>query len=121
MNGIERRYLDRFYIPGAEIRYLCKDGRSGRVPLADFTKISARFCAEHKLREGDALDLELLIPEKEAIVIKGIVILITEPDSNHSIYYVTQFLPFGSDERYNSMESHKQLTEVTREYLQAVG
>ena len=45
----------------------------------------------------------------------------TEPDSNDSIYYVVQFLPFGSDERYNSMESHKLLTEVAQEYLQAVG
>jgi hypothetical protein len=121
MNGLERRYLDRFYIPDAKIRYLCKDERSACVPLADFTKISARFSAEHNLREGDPLDLELLIPDKEAIMIKGIVILITEPDSNHSIYHVVQFLPFGSDERYNSMESHKQLTEVTVEYLQAVG
>ena len=121
MNGLERRYLDRFYIPDAKIRYLCKDGRSACVPLADFTKISARFRAEHNLRQGDALDLELQIPDREVIIIKGIVILISEPDANNSFYAVAQFLPFGSDERYNSMESYEQLTKVTEKYLAMVG
>ena len=96
----ERRYLDRFMIPGAKIHYQLQNGFSATTNLIDFTKISARFYVNHKMQAGDIIDLDIIAKRKEKISVKGHVVWTHE--QNKSIA-VVQFLPFGTDKKINSM------------------
>jgi hypothetical protein len=121
-NGFERRQLERFRISGAQVHYKqlggFKDAKevSAKMPLIDFTKISIRFKSKHNLQPGALIELDILIPGKKKIHVKGNVIWSTEATENREGYAVVQFLPFGTDERYNSMRAHDQLQKLDKEY-----
>ena len=123
-NGFERRQLERFIIPGAQVHYKqhagFKDAKavSEKMPLIDFTKISVRFKSKHTLQSGALVELVILIPGKKKIHVKGNVIWSTEATDNREGYAVVQFLPFGTDARYNSMRAHDQLQKIEKEYQQ---
>lgn len=123
-NGYERRQLERFKIPGAQVHYKQRAGFkhakqiSEKKPLIDFTKISVRFKSKHTLQPGALVEMVILIPGKKKIRVKGNVIWSTEATEDREGYAVVQFLPFGTDERYNSMRTHDQLQKLEKEYQQ---
>jgi len=120
MYQIERRHLDRFKIPGAEISYILPDGSLSRATLVDITRSSVRFEVKNDIKIDEIIELEIIIPRKEKIVIKGHVVWTSKSGSENPAYVVVQFLPFGSDERYNSMHTYEQLKELSAEYLQSI-
>ena len=120
MYQIERRHLDRFKIPGAEVSYKLPDGSSSRAKFIDITRSGVRFEINNPVIIGKIIELELIIPQKDKIFIKGHVVWTSKPDSGNPAYAVVQFLVFGSDVRYNSMQSYEQLKELSEEYLQTV-
>ena len=120
MYGIERRYLDRFEVPDAEVVYRFAGGAESRGSLADITKISVRFETEYLFNTGDHIELEIIIPDKENITVRGNVVRLVNSQGSQSLSVAVQFLPFGSDERYNSMDSYSQLNALTTEYMQKV-
>ena len=120
MYGIERRYLDRFEVPDAEVIYRFAGSNESRGSLADITKISVCFETGHAFNNGDHIELEIIIPDKESITVSGHVVRIIEAEANSPIYAAVQFFPFGSDDRYNSMESYTQLNDLTEEYMKKV-
>jgi hypothetical protein len=120
MYQIERRHIDRFKIPGAEVSYKLPDGSSSRVKLVDITRSGVRFEINNPVIVGEIIELEIIVPQKENIFIKGHVVWTSKPDSENLAYAVVQFLVFGSDERYNSMYCYEQLKELSEEYLQTV-
>ena len=120
MYQIERRHLDRFKIPGAEISYKLPDGSWSRVNLVDITRSGVRFETKNAVNIGEIIELEIIVPRKDKIYIKGHVVWTSKPDLENPAYAVVQFLLFGSDERYNSMHSYEQLKELAEEYLQSV-
>jgi hypothetical protein len=120
MYQIERRHLDRFKIPGAEVSYQLPDGSPSRVKLVDITRSGIRLEINNPGIIGEIIELEIIVPRKDKIFIKGHVVWTSKPDSESPAYAVVQFLVFGSDERYNSMQSYEQLKELLEEYLQSV-
>lgn len=118
MLRIERRYLDRFKIYGAKIKYVMKNGDSSTGKLIDITKISVRFTINHNIIEGDSIEISILIKGKKPINVIGNVIWTAESDAKNDAQAVVQFLPFGTDDRYNSMESYEQLAQLEEEYSQ---
>ena len=120
MYGIERIYLDRFEITDAEVIFRFAGANESRGSLADITRISIRFETKHAFNTGDHMDLEIIIPDKENISVRGHVVRTIESKTNSPLYAAVQFLPFGSDERYNSMDSYTQLNALTEEYMQKV-
>lgn len=113
----ERRYLDRFEIPGAKIQYKLQNGNSAKVKLIDITKISARFYVKHKMSEDEIIELDIIVEGKEKITVKGHVVWILDNVNNNNLSAVVQFLPFGTDEKINTMKSYEQLAELAEEYL----
>jgi hypothetical protein len=114
--ALERRYLDRFEVPDAQVVSYSNGSLTSTGTLADITKISARFEISHRVNIGDLLDLEIIIPEKGSIFIKGQVVRIVLSGTNSPPSVAVQFFPFGTDQRYNSMASYQQLNELTSEY-----
>jgi hypothetical protein len=117
MKDFDRRHAHRISIPEAMIRYTRKNGQSGEMPLIDLTKSSACFIIEHELKFGEMLELEIIIPNKDQINLKSIVIRISDPAEELVSYAVVQFLAFGTDERYNSLHAYEQLTQLLNEYV----
>ncbi|KPL14752.1 MAG: hypothetical protein AMS23_00215 [Bacteroides sp. SM1_62] len=123
----DRRNLVRFKIPGAKVRYKQHKGfreaeeASGVMAVVDITRISIRFEAKDFLYPGSLIDLELIIPgKKKSIKVKGNIVWSSEATSDQPGYAVVQFLPFGSDERYNTMEAHEQLRKLSEEYMETL-
>ena len=117
MDGFDRRHRDRLKILGAEVIYTLKNGQFAIKPLMDLTRSSARFEVEHSIQNKDFIKLEIVVPGKDKIPVKGTVIRLSDPVSEDPAYIVVQFLPFGTDERYNSMESYDLLGELIEEHL----
>ena len=115
---LERRHLDRFIIPDAKVSYTASNGSSIVVPLTDISKSSVRFEMTTKMEAGNFIELELIVPSQEKILIKGHIIWTSNDNHNleKNVYSVVQFLPFGSDEQYNSTKSQAQLRELFKIY-----
>ena len=120
MNGFERRYLDRFEVPDAEVVYSVDENEKRVGSLADITKISVRFVVSQQFNPGDIINLEIKIPNKDKITVKGHIVRTVDSLEDNCAYAAVQFLPFGSDERYNSMDSYSKLDALTIEYTQKV-
>ncbi len=116
MHQVERRHLDRFKISGAKVSFNSNDRSVNLVSLLDISKSSVRFEFNGDLGPGDRLELEIKIPAKEKISIKGHIVRTSKADIEHPCCTVVQFMPFGSDERYNSTDSYNQLNEILKEY-----
>jgi hypothetical protein len=111
---IERRHADRFEIPGALVNYKLKDGLNAQTPLKDITNAGARFEIGHIINRGDFVELDIRIPGKDPISVKGNVVWATNFDA------AIQFVPFGTDERYNSFKSYKLLKSVITDCVNTV-
>ena len=115
VNIIERRHFERLYILGAKVLYKRKNGQAALMPINDLTLSSVSFRMKHPLKLGEHIELDIIVPDKEVINVKGIVTRLEIPT-----YAVAQFFAFGTDERYNSMDSYDQLKKIMNENLVAV-
>lgn len=112
MHQVERRTVDRFAIIGAKVMYYTKDGISKLVNLTDISKSSIRFELKGDFKKGDELEIELILPFKEKILLKGNVVRASADDTKNHDFVTVQFAPFGSDDRYNSTYSLKLLNKL---------
>jgi len=116
----DRRYLDRLEIPGAKVEYIIQNGKTAQTGLINLTKISARFYINHKFKAGEVVELAIKIKDKETIKVKGNVVWTQNVKESEfkKANAVVQFLPFGTDERYNTIESYELLAQLEEEYSQ---
>jgi hypothetical protein len=111
----DRRGNHRFKISGAQVEYKIKKGGSARMPLINMSRHSVRFEVKHDVHPGYLVDLEIIIPGKDKISLKGSITWVT--NSRPPYFAVAQFFPFGTDKRYNSLHCLEQLKQVEAEYL----
>ena len=115
MNIIERRHFERLSILGAKVLYKRKNEQVALVQINDLTLSSICFRIKHPLKLGEYIELDIIIPNKETISVKGIISRLEIPTCA-----VAQFFAFSSDERYNSLDSYYQLKNIINEYLVVV-
>jgi PilZ domain len=108
---LERRHSDRFEIPGARVNYYLKDGKEGQMPLRNITHGGICFGIEDPLEKGDLVEVNIKLPGQCEIFVKGNVVWASKMAA------AVQFLPFGTDERYNSFTSYQKIKEVLTEYV----
>jgi len=112
----ERRHADRFLVPGATLRVFQNGDVSENFSVKDMTKSSVRFEIKASIIKGEEIKVELNIPEMEPFTLKGHVVWAVDPNLQDKASAVIQFLPFGTDERYNSIECYEQLSRVVDKY-----
>ena len=112
----ERRVLERFKIEGAKVAYKTAGGSTNIVNLIDISKGSVRFEMNSKIDNGDFLEIELDIPAKQKIIVKGHVVWTSEPDADVPGYAVMKFISDGTDEQNNSAESLNQVSAVLKAF-----
>lgn len=119
----ERRHLERFEVLGAQI--LFKPGKgfslferfSGPLPLKDITKNGACIMIDQPLERGTLITIEIRIPGRGKIKVKGHVVWNSYP--NDPLQAGIQFLPYGEGKQYNSFTSRQQLEQLTEQHLGA--
>jgi hypothetical protein len=108
---LERRHSDRFEIPGARVNYCLPDGNKAQMPLRNITHGGICFGIEHSLQKGDLVELDIKLPGNAEISVRGNVVWTSKLDA------AVQFLPFGTDERYNSFTSYQKLKNLLTEHV----
>lgn len=117
----ERRLLKRYKVPEAEVSYKASYGAINLVSLVDISKSGVRFEMDNTIENGDFIEIEIAIPTKEKIAIKGHVIWTSETTAKTPGYAVVQFLPVGKDDRFNSEESISQIDDLINAFQDGVG
>jgi hypothetical protein len=120
MEGFDRRHSERLRFVGAQVLYRLENGQISLKPLKDISRSCACFNIENAIEIGGIIELEIIIPGREKIFVKGIVSRLSNPSLEYNPYIVVQFLPFGTDDRYNSLKSYKQLKKLIFECLELV-
>lgn len=115
MAQYERRYTDRYPLPGAKVQYNLEGGNSDETPVKDITQGGLCFEFTHSADEGHQIEIELKIPGMGNLVLKGNIVWTSVSSGDDPDMAAMQFLPFGTDDRYNSMENHKRLKKVLQE------
>ena len=108
---IERRHSDRFEIPGARVNYSMENGKKVQMPLRNITHGGICFGIEQPLEKGELVEVDIKLPGNAEIYVKGNVVWASKFDA------AVQFLPFGTDERYNSFKSYQKIKEVLTEHV----
>ena len=80
------------------VNYVLQDGNKAQMPLKNITHGGICFSVEHSLEKGDLVELDIKLPGNAEISVKGNVVWSSRLDA------AVQFLPFGTDERYNSFK-----------------
>jgi hypothetical protein len=106
---IDRRHSNRFEIPGARVYYQGEDGLKTETKLNNLTHGGARFRTGRKLNKGEVIELEIQLPERERILVKGYVVWTSEMDA------AIRFLAFGKKDSFNSFQSYQQLKLLINE------
>jgi hypothetical protein len=106
---LDRRHSYRFEVPGAQVKYELGNGESAEVPMKNITHGGVCFGIIDMVNEGTFMELEILFPGDVKITIKGNIVWSNESDA------AIQFLPFGTDERYNSFQCHQLLKGILTE------
>ena len=108
---LERRHSDRFEIPGARVNYCLQNGARAQMPLKNITHGGICFGVDHPLEKGDLVEVDIKLPGNAEIYVKGNVVWASKFDA------AVQFLPFGTDERYNSFASYQKIKAVLTEHV----
>ena len=108
---LERRHSDRFEIPGARVNYSLQNGKKAQMPLRNITHGGICFGVEHHLEKCDLVEIDIKLPGNSEIYVKGNVVCASKFDA------AVQFLPFGTDERYNSFSDYQKIKEVLTEHV----
>ena len=124
VNPLDRRKLERVAIPDAWVVYYKDDSLYRFGILLNLSRNAVCFEIQESFGIDSFIDLELIIPNKGKLIIRGTNIREGESffrDDKMEIYYykytVVQFAPFGTDERYNSNQALEQLKNIETEYL----
>jgi hypothetical protein len=113
---LDRRHADRYQVPDARIKYRLSSGHGDITPLKDMAQNSASFQVNHEIKPGEVVELEIMIPAKEKILVKATCVRVIEQPSGNLTYAAVQFLPFSTIERYNSFQSQEQLHKLVEEF-----
>lgn len=116
-DGLERRTIDRFTIPGAKVRYKEVNGSTGIGELIDLSRSAIRFEVYYPIHEGTLVEVTIELPGGDEIGLKGNVVWAYEIRNQNRCFTVVQFLPFGSDDRYNPHTSLEKIKAVEKTYL----
>lgn len=118
----ERRKIIRFKIPGAmaffsEISPLNISRRlSGDGLIDDISIKGIRFSTESKLYNGISLFLDLIIPGKEQLSLKGNVVWVSDKQKNNQYFAFIEFIEFSDDEGFNPYNIKTVLENILNEY-----
>jgi hypothetical protein len=116
-DGLERRTIDRFCIPDAKVRYKQINGSNGVGELIDLSRSAIRFEVYYPLYEGALVEVTLELPGGDEISLRGHVVWTFDIPHENRSFTVVQFLPFGSDDRYNQPASLEKLKAIEKSYL----
>jgi hypothetical protein len=111
MYQIERRRCHRFEIPGAEVRYkktglfVFRRGFSGAYPVVNVSKGGLVFLCEEKLRSGQKVMVQVLIPKESPLNLRARVRWQGRPMPGANVMIGLEFLPFGSRRGRNPREA----------------
>ncbi|MCB0283980.1 MAG: PilZ domain-containing protein [Calditrichae bacterium] len=118
----ERRKIIRFKIPGSmvffsEISPLKVTQRlSGDGLIDDISIKGIRFSTESQLYSGLSLNLDLIIPGREQISLKGNVVWISGKQKNDQYFAFVEFIEFSDDEGFNPAHLQNVLETILNEY-----
>jgi predicted Fe-Mo cluster-binding NifX family protein len=113
----------RLKIPGAQVLYKEKTPVkffkkfSGPVNLKDISWGGTSFEVRQCLKPGTPMDLKIIIPGTEKLMIKGRIAWKNYDPYNNRSFAGIQFLPFGEEKNYNSLQCYKRLDQITKQYL----
>ena len=114
----DRRYNERYPLPGATVKYQIDVDKAAEKPVKDITHGGVCFEFSHSTEVGSELEIEIAIPGKGTLVLKGNIVWTAVENTKKTGYAAMQFLPFGTDNRYNSMENHDKLRELILECIE---
>ena len=114
----DRRYNERYPLPGATVLYRINSERATETPVKDITHGGVCFEFSHSTDVGSQLEIEISIPGKDSLILKGNIIWTALEGTDTPGYAAMQFLPFGTDNRYNTMENHDKLRDVILECIE---
>ena len=112
MHSYDRRHSDRYYVAGGKVHFTTHKGEPAFSPLADLTQSSIKFEIDEELIVGDQIEVVIEVPGFRVISVKGWVAWTSNPLLDSPAFAVVQFLPFGTDPRYNTMRSHDQIKTI---------
>ena len=113
----ERRYSERYPLPDAKITYKLGTGDSDETPVKDITHGGVCFEFSHSAEVGHQLEIEFEIPGKAKFVLKGNIVWTSAGSEDDPGFAAAQFLPYGTDERYNSMKNRDRLRNIIKECI----
>ncbi len=116
----DRRHSDRFLVAGATVHFQSRQGKLVQSPLSDLTHSSLRFEITENLIIGDEIEISVDVPGFNLVRIRGNVVWTSDPLLESPAYAVVQFLPFGTDPRYNSMQIRDQIKIIIKKFSDRV-
>ncbi len=114
----DRRYSERFSVANAKLHLKTHHGDMVEYTIADMTNSSVRFELGHDLFSEDIIEVGIDVPGFHLVRIRGRIIWKSDPVRENPAFAVMQFLPFGTDERYNSMHTRSQIKTIIEKHTQ---
>ena len=115
------RASDRIHIPGALVVFRKRNKLgfferfSKPMELYNITKSGVCFKTDKKLRRGEPLCVDIIIPGEKTIRLLGSVMW-TDEASSRDTMIGAQFAVFGKGKNYNSIKSLERLREIQHKY-----
>jgi hypothetical protein len=114
----DRRYNERYPLPAAKVRYKVDENEVHGKSVKDITHSGVCIEFSHSTEVGSQIEIELTIPGKDSLVLKGNIVWTGFQNADKAGYAGMQFLPFGTDERYNTMDDHDKLRKLIMECIE---
>jgi len=114
----DRRHSERFSVAGAKLHFKTHHGDTVESEIADLTNSSVRFKIAHDPISEDIIEVGIDVPGFHLVRIRGRIIWKSDPAQENPAFAVMQFLPFGTDERYNSMGTRNQIKTIIEKHTQ---
>ena len=92
MEGFDRRHSERLRFVGAQVLYRLENGQISQKPLKDISRSSACFNIENAIEISDFIEMEIIIPGREKIFVKGFVSRLSNPSLEYNPYVVNFYL-----------------------------
>jgi hypothetical protein len=115
------RASDRIHIPGALVVFRKRNKLgiferfSKPMELFNITKSGVCFRSDKKLRRGEPLCVDIIIPGEKTIRLLGSVMW-TDDDTSRETLIGAQFAAFGKGKNYNPIKSLERLREIQHKY-----
>ena len=113
MRQDERRVSQRFQISGGKVKYWLTKGPESIVKLIDISKNSVRFQMTENLKNGDMVNLEIILPPHEAIKLSGRVVWTSMVKGSQPADAAVQFVPFSTEE-FRTTPAFRELDQILR-------